>query len=121
MSGAAPDLPGRASSGEQVLDFAVLEKGRAGVNGGAGALWFGVLGPLEVRRDGPPLQLHGLQERAVLGVLLSQRNRAVSVPSLIEAMWGADPPSTAKKTLQSYVSRLRGLLEPDRGPAEWRS
>jgi DNA-binding SARP family transcriptional activator len=75
---------------------------------------------LEVRLDGQPLQLHGLQERAVLGVLLSQRNRVVSVRSLIGAMWGADPPPTAKKTLQSYVSRLRGLLEPDRGPAEWR-
>jgi DNA-binding SARP family transcriptional activator len=44
-------------------------------------------------------------------------NHVVSVPTLVEALWGAAPPPTAEKTLQTYVARLRGLLEPDRGLA----
>jgi len=77
-------------------------------------LHFGVLGPLDVRRGGQPQQLRGSRERALLGMLLSRRSRVVSVPALVEGVWGAAPPATAEKTLQSYVSRLRGLLEPDR-------
>ncbi|MCK9926644.1 winged helix-turn-helix domain-containing protein [Frankia sp. Mgl5] len=82
-------------------------------------LWFGVLGPLEVRSDGRPLALRGSRERALLGLLLAERNRAVSVSRLVDGIWGAVPPPTAEKTLQSHISRLRRLLEPERPPAGW--
>ncbi len=80
-------------------------------------LWFGVLGPLEVRRDGRLVALRGPRERALLGVLLSERNRVVSGSRLVDGVWAAAAPPSANKTLQSYISRLRGLLEPDRPPS----
>src|SRR5947209_18484699 len=34
------------------------------------------------------------------------------------AIWGDDPPPTATGTLQAYISHLRRVLEPGRGPRE---
>ena len=75
---------------------------------------FRILGTLEVVADGLSLQLGGRRQRAVLAVLLLHANRAVSVDSVVEALWGETPPTTAAKTVQVYVSRLRKLLPPDR-------
>jgi DNA-binding SARP family transcriptional activator len=33
---------------------------------------------------------------------------------LIEALWGTQPPKTARAALQGYVTQLRRLLPPDR-------
>ena len=74
---------------------------------------FRILGPLEVCTDGgPKLDLTGKQ-RALLAALLLRANEAVSTDGLVDALWGADPPDTAGKALQVYVSRLRKLLEPE--------
>jgi predicted ATPase/DNA-binding SARP family transcriptional activator len=74
---------------------------------------FRILGPLEVCTDGgPKLDLAGKQ-KALLAVLLLHANEAVSTDRLIDALWGAEPPGTAGKALQVYVSRLRKLLEPE--------
>jgi DNA-binding SARP family transcriptional activator len=42
-----------------------------------------------------------------------QPGEVVSVDQLIDAVWGASPPSPATATLQSHVSYLRRLLGPD--------
>ena len=73
-----------------------------------------VLGPLEVRRAGTPLELGGRKQRTVLGVLLLSPNEAVSVDRLIRAVWGEDAAASASRTLQVYVSKLRSILDPDR-------
>ena len=81
---------------------------------------FRVLGPLEVSEGDRTLRLGGFRQRLVLGVLLLHANRTVTTDWLIDAVWGEDPPRTARKTLQAYVARLRGLLGPNRitpGPA----
>src|SRR5438105_2286734 len=75
---------------------------------------FGVLGPIEVRRDGQALALGGPKQRAVLAFLLLNANGPVSRDRLIEALWGERPPATASQTLDSYLSRLRKLLGADR-------
>ncbi len=98
---------------------AVAPRGPTGEVASSG-LWFGVLGPLEVRRDGQLLALRGPRERALLALLLSEYNRTVSVPRLVDGVWGAVPPPTAEKTLRSYIARLRRLLEPDRPSTGWR-
>lgn len=41
-------------------------------------LRFGVLGPLEITRDGQPVVLGSFKQRSVLAVLLVNRNRVVS-------------------------------------------
>jgi DNA-binding SARP family transcriptional activator len=73
-----------------------------------------VLGPVEVRWQGQPVELGGPQQRAVIAHLALDVGRVVSVERLIDRLWGDEPPRTPLGTLQSYVSRLRRALEPDR-------
>jgi hypothetical protein len=75
---------------------------------------FRVLGPLEVVEDGRSLVLGGPKQRAVLALLVLEANRPLSKDWLIDAIWGAQPPVSASHTLDSYISRLRRLLGPDR-------
>jgi predicted ATPase/DNA-binding SARP family transcriptional activator len=60
--------------------------------------------------DGEPIALGGQKRRALLAVLLLDAGRVVSRDRLIDALWGDEPPDTARNTLQVYVSQLRKLL-----------
>src|SRR5947207_10766384 len=71
---------------------------------------FGLLGPLSVSSDGEPIALGGQKRRALLAVLLLEANQVVSRDRLIDALWGEEPPDTARNTIQVYVSQLRKLL-----------
>ncbi len=71
---------------------------------------YSVLGPLRVVRDGEALKLGGRRQRMVLAVLLARCNRVVSRDALIEAVWAGHPPDSARTTLHSYLSNLRGQL-----------
>jgi WD40 repeat protein/DNA-binding SARP family transcriptional activator len=73
-----------------------------------------ILGPLEVFANGRALDLSGYKQRALLAVLLLDANHVVSTDRLIDALWGEDPPKTAGKALQVYVSELRKQLGRDR-------
>jgi DNA-binding SARP family transcriptional activator len=73
-------------------------------------LGFGVLGPLRVTANGARVPLGAPKQRAVLAVLVINRNRPVSVDSLTSAVWGLDPVPAARTSIQSYVSNLRRLL-----------
>src|SRR5438067_5974525 len=69
-----------------------------------------LLGPLAVSVDGEPIELSGQKPRALLAALLLEANEVVSRDRLIDALWGEEPPDTARNTLQVYVSQLRKLL-----------
>ncbi|WP_166906151.1 BTAD domain-containing putative transcriptional regulator [Mycobacterium sp. DL440] len=73
-------------------------------------LGFGLLGPLQVTVDGTPAALGTPKQRAVLAVLLINRNRAVSTESLIDAVWDGEPVPAARATIHTHVSNLRRLL-----------
>jgi len=75
---------------------------------------FRLLGPLEAVVDGTPVQLAAAKPRALLALLLLNRNRVVSTEGLIDELWGDDPPAQATKTLQVYVSQLRKALGTER-------
>jgi DNA-binding SARP family transcriptional activator len=77
-------------------------------------LEFRLLGPVEAVIDGRPVALPAAKPRALLAVLLLDRNRVVSVSRLTEDLWGDEPPDTATKALQGYVSQLRKALGADR-------
>ncbi|SOE00130.1 AfsR/SARP family transcriptional regulator [Blastococcus haudaquaticus] len=80
---------------------------------------FRVLGPLEVTGpDGSPLDVGGAKPRALLTLLLAEPGRVVGIDRIVGALWGEDPPPTVTGTLQAYVSHLRRVLEPERGPRE---
>ncbi len=77
---------------------------------------FAILGSLQVRDQDRWLEVSSAKERLLLAVLVVHANEVVSVDRLIEALWGSEPPVTAGNTLQTYVSHLRRVLEPDRVP-----
>jgi DNA-binding SARP family transcriptional activator len=77
-------------------------------------LEFRVLGPVEAIVDGRPVPLPAAKPRALLADLLLNRNRVVSVDRLVDDLWGEEPPETATKALQGYVSQLRKALGADR-------
>ena len=77
-------------------------------------LQIGILGPLEVRRDGVPIPIGRAKQRALLALLATETGRTVSVDRMVDELWGDEPPSKAAASLQAYVSNLRKLLEPDR-------
>jgi len=82
--------------------------------GGDQRLEFGILGPLEVLRSGTRLKLGGRQQRAILGLLLCEAGQVVSIGRLADALWGEHLPAGFLTTVQTYISHLRALLEPDR-------
>src|SRR5919109_2135269 len=71
---------------------------------------FSLLGPLAVTSNGEAVALGGQKRRALLAVLLLEANQVVSRDRLIDALWGEEPPDTARNTIQVYVSQLRKLL-----------
>jgi YVTN family beta-propeller protein len=54
--------------------------------------------------------LGGDKPRALLAILLLNRNEVVSADRLIDDLWGESPPVSAVRTLHGYVSRLRKVL-----------
>lgn len=73
-------------------------------------LGFGLLGPLQVTVAGAPVSPGTPKQRAVLAVLLINRNRTVSADGLTDAVWAQSPAAAARASLHSYVSNLRRLL-----------
>jgi ABC-type transport system substrate-binding protein/DNA-binding SARP family transcriptional activator len=58
--------------------------------------------------------LAGGRQRALLAVLLVHANQVLDGDRLIEALWGPQPPKTARSALQGYVAQLRRLLPEGR-------
>ncbi|AKK28319.1 BTAD domain-containing putative transcriptional regulator [Mycobacterium sp. EPa45] len=79
------------------------------------ALGFDLLGPLQVTVGGTPVAPGTPKQRAVLAVLLINRNRTVSADGLIDAVWEESPAAAARASLHSYVSNLRRLLGGGQG------
>ncbi|MEU4155889.1 tetratricopeptide repeat protein [Actinoplanes sp. NPDC026670] len=78
----------------------------------AGPVRIGVLGPLGVRRDEGPAVGFG-RHRVVLARLALTPNHPVSRDELIDVVWGGDAPASAANVLQTHVSRLRRILDPE--------
>lgn len=75
---------------------------------------FRLLGPLEVIADnGSAVDIGPAKDRTLLAVLLLHVNETVSTARLVEELWGAVPPPSAVKLVQTYVSHLRKVLGDD--------
>jgi predicted ATPase/DNA-binding SARP family transcriptional activator len=69
-----------------------------------------VLGPLEVRREGGPIELARGRARRLLIALLLRTGRVVPADVLIDQVWDVHPPADALNALQVQVSYLRRAL-----------
>lgn len=75
------------------------------------AIWYGVLGEIEARRDGRRVDLGPARQRTVLAALLMDVDRVVPVDGLAERVWGDRPPRRVAAAVHTYLSRLRRALE----------
>ncbi|GAA0418885.1 SARP family transcriptional regulator [Acrocarpospora corrugata] len=57
------------------------------------------------------MPLGARKPQALLAALLMDDNRVVPSDRLVEALWGEDPPGTARAILHTYVSVLRRLFQ----------
>src|SRR5215216_5290556 len=71
---------------------------------------FRLLGPLEAHDGDRAIGLGGAKQRALLTLLLLDAGRSVSNERIVDELWGADVPESARKMVQIYVSNLRKLL-----------
>jgi DNA-binding SARP family transcriptional activator/tetratricopeptide (TPR) repeat protein len=69
-----------------------------------------ILGPVTAIADDGPIHIDRAQRRAVLAYLLLRANLAVPTDQVIDALWGADPPATAKRQVFAAVSAVRRAL-----------
>ncbi|MBU8861447.1 AAA family ATPase [Micromonospora sp. WMMB482] len=79
---------------------------------------FRVLGPPAVVRHGRVVPLGGPKQQALLALFLLRPNRIVAADWLVDALWDARPPASARTTLRTYVAGLRRAVEPERSPRE---
>jgi DNA-binding SARP family transcriptional activator/streptogramin lyase len=72
---------------------------------------FRLLGPLEVIDGARSIVIGSGKRRSLLALLLLHGNEVLSADRLIDELWGEQPPPTAAKGLQVYVSQLRKELQ----------
>ncbi|MDX2679415.1 BTAD domain-containing putative transcriptional regulator [Streptomyces sp. NY05-11A] len=77
-----------------------------------------VLGPLALHRDGSPVELPSVLQRSLLGLLAMQPGVVVGTDEIVDVLWGEQPPRTCRQLVQTYVRRLRDLIDPDRPGAD---
>jgi DNA-binding SARP family transcriptional activator len=71
---------------------------------------FRLFGPVEMWVGGRRIDVGQPRQRAVLAALLVDAGQVVTLPTLVDRVWGDAPPDTARRTLHSYVARVRKVL-----------
>jgi DNA-binding SARP family transcriptional activator len=69
-----------------------------------------VLGPLQVLIAGQNIPVKSTRLRALLAVLAMSVGRSAPPDRLAAAIWGEDFPGDARRAVQLYIARLRGVL-----------
>ena len=69
-----------------------------------------VLGAFELVVDGEKRPLAGMRQRAVLALLTMHRGHTLALDRIVDELWGAAAPATARKAVQVYVSQIRRVL-----------
>src|SRR4051795_13095203 len=70
----------------------------------------GILGALQIERDGSPVEIAGGRLRALLARLALAGGKPVSAGALADAVWDDELPSDQQHALQSLISRARRAL-----------
>ncbi|MEU6381616.1 AfsR/SARP family transcriptional regulator [Streptomyces sp. NPDC046909] len=79
-----------------------------------------MLGPLQVKGAYGQAPLRAHKQQLVLARLLCTPNQVITVPELVDTLWGASPPRTAEKVIQVYVHALRKTIRQGTGvEADW--
>ncbi|WP_234545078.1 AfsR/SARP family transcriptional regulator [Streptomyces shenzhenensis] len=80
-------------------------------------MWLTVLGPLRAWQDEVELDLGPAKRQALLALLLVRTGQPTSLATIIDVLWGQDPPSSAANVVYRHTAAIRRLLETgDQGP-----
>ncbi|WP_367325635.1 BTAD domain-containing putative transcriptional regulator [Streptomyces sp. HUAS ZL42] len=72
---------------------------------------FRLLGEVQVLAADRPLDAGTPRQQAVLAALAVDPGRPVPIETLIDRIWGEDPPAEARNVLYSHLSRIRQLFK----------
>jgi DNA-binding SARP family transcriptional activator len=75
-----------------------------------GKITFRLLGPLSVRLNGACVTPSAAKQRQIIALLALNAGHVVTVPTLVQELWGDSPPRSSATTLQTYVLQLRNRL-----------
>ena len=89
--------PARVSRGGPEVD---MMKSAEPAGGDVDRLRFRILGPVEVMSGDVPARIPPGRQPVILGALLLEPNRVVSIDRLIDVVWGDEPPATARSQVQ---------------------
>ncbi len=78
------------------------------------ALSVRLLGPVAAVVDGREVAITARRQRSVLACLALHTGETVSADRLLDEVWGDDLPDTRARAVAFQISKLRGILEPDR-------
>jgi DNA-binding SARP family transcriptional activator/tetratricopeptide (TPR) repeat protein len=71
---------------------------------------FRLFGEVRLRADGQSLDVGTPRQQAVLAVLVVDIGRPVPIETLVDRVWGENPPAQARNVLYSHLSRIRRLI-----------
>jgi DNA-binding SARP family transcriptional activator/tetratricopeptide (TPR) repeat protein len=77
---------------------------------------FRVLGPIEVQHSDERIELPGARPQALLAAGLLDANRILTVPRLVDVVWGDEPPASAPGLVHTYIWALRRALHRPNEP-----
>ncbi|MEU6895068.1 AfsR/SARP family transcriptional regulator [Streptomyces sp. NPDC046557] len=75
-----------------------------------------VLGPLNAEVNGGSIVPTAGKPRQILALLALHPGKVAPIPTLMEEIWGTEPPRSALTTLQTYILQLRQRLGTAMGP-----
>jgi DNA-binding SARP family transcriptional activator/tetratricopeptide (TPR) repeat protein len=83
---------------------------------------FQLLGAVDLTVADTRFDLGSTKQRIVLAALLVDSGRLVPVDALVDRVWDSEPSGAVRRSLSTYISRLRRVLEPvgmaEGGPVE---
>ena len=69
-----------------------------------------ILGSIELWTGSSPADIGPARQRSILGALLVDPERPVPLESLVDRVWGDDPPAGVRNVVHTYITRLRRAL-----------
>jgi len=82
-----------------------------GTPAGSADLYFTLLGQLTIVKDGVDHAPSAPKLLQLLGLLLLRPGSVVPNTTIVEELWGEDPPRSVRSTMQTYIYHLRRCIE----------
>lgn len=80
------------------------------MNDEPGKIVFRLLGPLSICLNGIQVTPSATKQRQIMTLLALNAGHVVTVPTLVEELWGDAPPRSSGTTLQTYILQLRNRI-----------